>query len=136
MLSQRQLISETITTALAAVTRGPISGLYGMKSIAIEANFVYGSGGTNLKCWIQTSLDGGSNWIDIANFAFTTASGRKITTLDVDAAATVVVPTDGSLADNSIVDGILGDMVRAKLTTTGTYAGGTTLNVNFVPKGA
>ena len=51
------------------------------------------------------------------------------------ATRTKVTPLDGALADDLIQDGILGDMIRAKLTTTGTYAGGTTLNVNFVPQG-
>lgn len=134
-LSQRTLISETITTALAAVIRGPISGLYGMRNIAIEANFVYGSAGTSVKVWIQTSLDGGSNWIDIANFAFLLTSARKVTTLAIATAAETVTPVDGSLGDDLEVDGILGDMIRAKLTTVGTYAGDTTLDVNFVPQG-
>ena len=138
MLSQRQLISETITTALAAVIRGSTSGLYGMKSLSIEANFVYGSAGTTVKVWIQTSLDGGGFWIDIANFAFVTTSLRTVHTVvlpAVVATRTKVTPLDGTLADDLIQDGILGDMIRAKLTTTGTYAGGTTLNVNFVPQG-
>ncbi len=133
-LDRQELVNETITAALSAVSRGEISQLYGMKYLVLEANFTYGSGGTTLKAWVQTSLDGGATWIDIANFAFTTASGRKITTLDLDAVATAVVPTDGSLADNAIVDGILGDRVRVKLTTTGTYAGDTTFELNMTPK--
>ena len=137
MLSQNTLVDGlAITTAISAVVQNQFSGLYGMKSLAVEANFVYGADGTTTKVWIQTSLDGGTNWIDIINFAFTTASGRKVTTVDIDAAATAVVPTDASLADDAIVDGILGDMLRAKVTTTGTYSGTTTLDVNFIPKGA
>lgn len=135
MLSQRQIVSETITTALSAVIRGPISGLYGMKELAIEAKFVYGSSGTTVKAWVQTSLDGGSNWIDIANFAFATTSLRTVTTLSSATAAATITPTDGALADNAEVLGILGDIIRVKLTTVGTYAGGTTLDINFVPKG-
>ena len=135
MLSRRTLISETITTALAAVVRGKTAGLYGMKNIAIEANFVHGSGGTSVKVWIQTSLDGGANWIDIANFAFLVTSARKVTTLAIATAAATITPVDGTLGDDLEVDGILGDMIRAKLTTVGTYAGGTTLDVNFVPQG-
>jgi len=135
MLSRRTLISETITTALTAAVRGPFVGLYGMKNLAIEANFVYGSGGTTLKVWIQTSLDGGSNWIDIANFAFVTTSARKVTTLAIATAAATITPVDGSLGDDLEVDGILGDQIRAKITSVGTYAGGTTLDVNFIPKG-
>ncbi len=135
MLSQRSVVSETITAALATVIRGPISGLYGMKNIAIEANFVYGSAGTSVKAWVQTSLDGGANWIDIANFAFLVTSARKVTTLALATAAETVTPVDGTLGDDLEVDGILGDMIQVKLTTVGTYAGGTTLDINFVPTG-
>ena len=137
-LSRRTLISETITTALAAVIRGKTSGLYGMKSLSVEANFVHGSAGTTVDVWLQTSLDGGSNWIDIAQFAFLTTSLRTVHTIVLPAVVanrTNVTPLDGTLGDNLIQDGILGDMIQAKLTTTGTYAGGTTLNVNFVPQG-
>ena len=137
-LSQRSLISETITTALAAVIRGSTSGLYGMKSLSVEANFVYGSAGTTVDVWIQTSLDGGSNWIDIAQFAFLTTSLRTVHTVVMPAVVadrTNVTPLVGTLGDNLIQDGILGDMIRASLTTVGTYAGDTTLNVNIVPKG-
>ncbi len=136
MLSRRTLISETITTALAAVLRGSTSGLYGMNALTVEANFVYGSAGTTVDVWLQTSLDGGSNWIDIAQFAFLTTSLRKIHTVVIPAVVatrTNVTPLDGTLGDNLIQDGILGDMIRAKLTTTGTYAGDTTLDVNFIP---
>ena len=135
MLSRRTIVSETITTALAAVIRGPISGLYGMKNIAIEANFVHGSAGTSVKAWVQTSLDGGTNWIDIANFAFLVTSARKVTTLALATAAATITPSDGTLGDDLEVDGILGDMIRVKLTTVGTYATSTTLDINFVPTG-
>lgn len=133
-LSQRLLVNEAITAALSAVIRGETSQLYGVKFLSIEANFVYGSGGTTVKAWVQTSLDGGTNWIDIANFAFTTTSARKVTTLAQATAAATITPTDGTLGDDLEVDGILGDRIRVKLTTTGTYAGSTTLDINMVPK--
>ena len=37
-------------------------------------------------------------------------------------ATTQYTPTDGSLAANTCKDGLLGNMYRAKYTTTGTYA--------------
>ncbi len=139
MLSQRTLVDGlAITTALAGSVQEVFSGLYGMKELSVEANFVYGSGGTTVKVWIQTSLDGGTNWIDVMSFAFTTASLRKIHTVvmpAVVATRTNVTPVDAALADNTILDGVLGDRLRAKITTVGTYAA-TTLDVNFVPKGA
>lgn len=140
MLSQRTLVDTlAITTAITSSVQEVFSGLYGMKELSVEANFVYGSGGTTTKVWIQTSLDGGTNWIDIMSFAFTTSSLRKIHTVvmpAVVATRTNVTPGDAALADNTILDGILGDRMRAKVTTTGTYGGTTTLAVNMVPKGA
>lgn len=138
MLSQRTLVSRTITTALTAVIDGPIVGLYGMRQLAIEAKLAYGSAGTTLDVWIQTSLDAGNSWIDIAQFAFLVASLRTVHTVvmpAIVATRTNVTPLDGTLGDNLIQDGILGDRIRSKITSTGTYAGGTILTVNFVPKG-
>jgi len=40
-----------------------------------------------------------------------------------------VAATDGTLADNTANQGMIGDRIRAKLITTGTYAGGTTMAV-------
>ena len=36
---------------------------------------------------------------------------------------------DGVLADNTAIQGVLGDRIRAKVISTGTYAGGTTIAV-------
>ncbi len=137
MLSRKTLVSETITTALTAVSRGEVSGLHGMKSLTVEANFVYGSSGTTVDVWIQTTLDGGETWVDIMQFAFLLASLRKVHTVVIPAIVatrTNVTPTDGTLGDDLIIDGILGDTIRAKVTTVGTYAGGTSLTVNAHPK--
>ncbi len=137
MLSRKTLVSETITTALTAVSRGEVSGLHGMKSLSVEANFVYGSGGTTIDVWIQTSLDGGANWIDIMQFQLVLTSLRKIHTVVIPAVVatrTNVTPLTGTLGDNLIQDGILGDTIRALVTTVGTYAGDTTLTVNAIPQ--
>jgi hypothetical protein len=105
----------------------------GAVSLSLQANFVYGSGGTTCKAWVQTSLDGGATWIDIANFALTTSSARVVHSVRVTTAvAANYTATDGSLADNTIKDGILGDRLRVKITTTGTYAGSTTLRIDGI----
>lgn len=125
-----------ITTALPATGTTPVTGLAGMKYLLLQAAFVYGSGGTTAKAYVQTSLDGGATWIDIACFAFATASGTKVSALSMLVAlAAAVTPTDGSIADNTILNGLLGDRLRVKYVTTGTYAGGTTLTVKAVAKG-
>ncbi len=126
----------TISTALSATATTPITQLGGMKYLVAEAIFLYGSGGTTTNAYIQTSLDGGLTWVDIINFSFTTSAASKIwaTTADV-AVAAVVTPSDGALTSNTIVQGVLGDRLRLKYVTTGTYAGATSLAVYAHAKG-
>jgi hypothetical protein len=136
--SWRTLVDVTVTTAVTAVTTDPVPlgreftvGRY----IAIQGNFTYGSGGTNATAYVQTSIDGGITWCDVASFQWTTASARKVsavTTYVALAAATTC--TDGSLTANTILNGLLGNMYRVKYTTTGTYAGGTRLKITAVPR--
>ena len=135
---QRQtlLAAQAITTALAGTIGGPVIGLVGMKYLVAEANFTYGSGGTTTDVYIQTSVDGGATWIDIMNFHFTTASGKGVSAVVMTTAlAANVSPGDGALAANTILSGLLGDRVRAKLVTTGTYASSTSITVDITAKG-
>lgn len=130
------LLSQTITTALtadvSAGTKAPRGGY--AESLALQFNFTYGSGGTTLKAWVQTSFDAGTTWMDIANFAATTASLRRLYHLTSAAVTSIATPTDGTLADNTAVNGFLGPIYRVKVTTTGTYAGSTTLVISAVTK--
>ncbi len=94
-------------------------------------SFTYGSGGTTADAWVQTSLDGGTTWTDIANCHLTTASARKVYNLSsLTPVTTVYTATGGSLASNTAKDGVIGSWLRVKYTTTGTYAGGTSLTVD------
>jgi hypothetical protein len=127
------LASLAITTATAAVAGTVALAKGGAPSnLTIQGNFVYGSGGTSADAWVQTSLDGGVTWADIANFHFTTASARFIYNLSaLTPKTTEVTPTDGTLAANTSVDGVIGPMFRVKSTTVGTYAASTTLRVDI-----
>ena len=42
--------------------------------------------------------------------------------------------SDGTLADNTCVNGFLGDLFRVKLTTVGTYTGASSLTIVALPK--
>jgi hypothetical protein len=85
---------------------------------------------------VQTSLDGGGTWVDVANFHFTTASARFVFNLSsATPVTTEYVPTDGSLAANTAKDGILGPLWRVKYTTVGVYAGNTNLRVDAFANG-
>jgi hypothetical protein len=128
-LMPQTTISVARTAVLEEVVRVPLDA----RVLGIQAVFAYGSGGTTVKAWVQTSFDGGTTWVDIANFAFTTAAARAINSVRTDTAvAANYTATDGTLADNTIKDGLLGDRLRVKWTTTGTYGGTTNLKISVV----
>ena len=132
------LLNIPITTAITAQTSTAlqVQTPMGLESVTLQANFTYGSGGTTATVWVQTSYDGGLTWNDIANFAFTTSSLRQVVNLSaLTPVTTAYTPTDGTLASNTVKDGMLGHQYRTKTTSTGTYAGGTTLRVDLLARG-
>lgn len=131
------LANLAITTALTAQVTLPQQMRDGNPESAIlQANFVYGSGGTSADVWVQTSVDDGQTWADVANFHFLTTSARAQFNLSaLTPITTQYTPTDGTLAANTAKDGLLGPLWRVKYTTVGTYAGGTTLRVDIAPRG-
>lgn len=122
-----------ITTAVAnALSAEAIFKDGPPQNLTVQANFTYGSGGTSADAWLQTSLDAGATWIDIANFHFTTASARFVYNLSSLTPVTIeYTPTDGALAANTAKDGLLGAMFRVKSTIVGTYAASTSLNIDI-----
>jgi len=113
----------TITTAGTIVTDW-VTDLEGMLAATISARLVYGSGGGDVRCFIQTSLDQGNTAIDIACILFGMAGETEIINLSSLTPKTAqVAPTDGALADDTCIDGLLGDRFRCKIVSTGTYAG-------------
>ncbi len=124
------LFQGTITSA-GTVIGGTITGLYDKDVVGAAAIFDYGSGGTNVKAYLQTSLDGGANWFDVSTFAFATSDAIRYVSLGRPAMGTATItPTDGSLTDDTIVPLAVGDSLRCKVVSTGTYAGATTLRVD------
>ncbi|TIO72237.1 hypothetical protein [Mesorhizobium sp.] len=103
------------------------------RNLIVQANFAYGAGGTSVDAYLQTSLDGGQTWIDIANFHFTTSAAVKVYNLySGTPKTTAVTPTDGALTANTAVDGVLGALYRCKYVTVGTYTGATSLSIDVV----
>lgn len=124
------LYSGTITTA-GTVISGTITNLQDKIVNGLGAVFTYGSGGTTAKAFVQTSFDDGATWQDVTVFSFTTATAKKGATLGWPALGTAhFTVTDGSLADNAMSGAPVGNMVRTKVISTGTYAGTTTLVVS------
>lgn len=122
-------ITSAITTPL--VTAPPFKLNAQPRNLTIQANFTYGSGGTSVDAYVQTSLDGGATWTDIAEFHFTTSSARKIVNLNAQTPQTTqITPTDGGMTANTAQDGVLGPQFRVKYQSSGTYAG-TTLQIDI-----
>lgn len=127
------LTDEVITSGVSAqgVAQELIDRLEGMVSATILAKLTYGSGGTSVAAIVQTSLDSGVSWIDVARFEFTTATAQK--TVNLSAAAAVAVAAVSALNSETKVDGVIGPMWRCKLTTVGTYVN-TSISVRMVAR--
>lgn len=116
------LADRAITTAINEA-QSPIVDLEGMTAVSIHARLAYGSGGTTAKVYVATSLDQGVTWVDVACLAFGAAGAVKVLNVSgLTPKGTPAVPTDGALADDTTLDGILGDRLRARVVTAGTYA--------------
>jgi hypothetical protein len=125
------LYNAPITTA-GTIIVGPVQFTQGPpEKVTLQTNFVYGSGGTSIDVYVQTSIDG-VTWIDISNFHATTANARTVVNLlDDVAVSTPVVPTDGALTANTAISGILDAVIRLKIVTVAASAYvGTTLSVD------
>ena len=123
-----------LDATLAAAVTGETSAVVAMPSGRVEsltlfADFVRAAGGTTAKAWVQTSLDGGTSWMDIAHFAFTTTTAQRAYHLTAAAVTAIAIPTDGTLGDNTSVNGFLGGLYRVKYTTTGTYTGASSFKI-------
>jgi hypothetical protein len=133
--------SRTITAALSDVTitegvsaanvaQGFWDRLAGINGLTLVAKFTWGSGGTSAVVTVDTALGSGGVWIPVARFDFATTSATKQLVLSrtgIASAATLTTPS----ADASI--NLLGDRFRARLTTVGTYAGDTLLDLRAQP---
>jgi hypothetical protein len=132
----------SLGSAITGAVQNTISSLNGLTAVTIEASFLVITLGNGSTCtvWIQTSVDGGTTWIDIACLAFGTASAKKVINLSgLTAVTTPITPTDaglgtgGRVISDATVDGILGSTLRAKVTSTGTFTSAT-LSVKGSPR--
>lgn len=137
-----QLLSTAITSSAAIVGGAVLLEGDAPLSLGLEAIFTYGStAGTTVKAFIQSTLDQGTTWFDIACFAFTTSTASKLAQIvSTVAVTTAPAPTDASLADNTVRGGgPLGDRIRAKVLVDGTYTttgAGTTLAIHALRRSA
>ncbi len=113
----------TITTAGTQIGDWTTTDLAGALSMAAQLRFAWGSGGTTVTAYLQTSLDEGTTAVDVACVVFGVAAETEILNLSaLTPKTTQVTPSDGALTNDTAVDGILGDRFRVKLVSVGTYA--------------
>lgn len=115
----KSLAALSVTTALSASAQTAIDDLDGMTAVTLEASFQWGSGGTSCSAVVQTTFDGGTIWRDIARFDFTTATAVKHCNLE--GLLSKAVTSYAVLASEGVYDGVLGDELRAVVTSVGTY---------------
>lgn len=121
------LCATEIKTAITAEAFTPIVDLSGASAVSLTARLAYGSGGSGVAGKVQTSLDGGTTWLDVAFFSFSTASATKRANLS--GMTPVAVAAYADLSADGVNDGLIGDRLRAVVTSTGTYAGSTVLSI-------
>jgi hypothetical protein len=112
-----------ITTALSAQAQTPIIDLDGMTAVTLEFAFAPGTGGSTASVTVQTSFDEGTTWRDIARADFTTAAAVKHCNLE--GMLSKGMTAYNTLGSEGVYDGVLGDQLRAVVTSTGTYVGAT-----------
>lgn len=121
--------------AAATQTGTPLTGLQGLNAVSLQVRFAYGSGGTKTNVYIQSSIDQGQSWFDVANVAFTTTGGVQLVNLSgLDKLTTPTAPNNLALPDNTVLDGPIGDRLQAVVVSTGTYGGGTLVTVRGIAR--
>ncbi len=126
-----------ITTALTNAVQTAVGGLGQRQALTIQAAFTYvASAATTVDAYVQTTLNGGITWFDVANFHFTTASATKYQNVNgdtaVNASATLTAQT---LTNDTSINGFLGDQLRVVITSVGTYGPGTQLRIDIFGRG-
>lgn len=115
-------------TAAGTQIGAAVEGLDGMFEADFQIRFAYGAGGTSVRVYIQDSGDQGTTWRDLWCFTSTTSSKTRARLLKPN--GTEVTPTDGALPDDTVSPGlVLGDRLRAKVVSTGTYTSSTVVSV-------
>jgi hypothetical protein len=117
----------SVTTAATQVGEVVVD-MGGALAVTLSARLAYGSGGTSCYALIETSLDQGVTWVQIARFDFTTSGIQKVLTVS-GLTPRLAAASAGSLSADTALDGTLGDRLRATVVSTGTYAGSTVVSV-------
>jgi hypothetical protein len=119
-------LSSAVTAAGTIVTSRAtdITALDGILGATISMQFIAGTGGTTCKAYLRQTFDSGATYQDIACAAFAITNAiKQFNVSGLTPHLSPVTPTDGTLADDTAVDGILGGDLDLKVISTGTYVG-------------
>jgi hypothetical protein len=100
-----------------------VMDLDGMISASVQLDFRAGSstGEASVTAYFQTTLDDGNTVVDLACSVFT-GSVRVVFNVAADATSTVPLDaTDGMLTADTILGGVLGNRLRLKVVSVGTW---------------
>ena len=129
------LCALALTQPLAGVALAPARVHGGVRSLDLQARLdVVGSAGTSVHAWVQTSIDGGATWLDLACFAFAGTSAVKAARLPGAALRPPADIAEATLAADTALDGPFGERFRVKIASSGTYGAGTTLAVAAIAR--
>lgn len=122
-------------TAAGTFTGDWVDDFEGCLALLVQLRFIWGSGGTTVKAYLQTSVDAESVPVDIACVVFGILSENAVLNFSaLTPKTTAVTPTDAALADDTAVDGLISDRFRVKIVVAGTYAGSTQLVCSAVAR--
>lgn len=121
-------LGDFTVTAAGTQTGEPITDLDGMLAATLSARLAYGSGGSTVIVVVDASLNQGTTWAEIARFDFATAGAEKVVNLSGLTPRTAPLAL-AALSAEGCNDGVLGDRLRARVISTGTYAGSTVVSV-------
>lgn len=137
VLGTKSPITAALTDAIITdgVSSGGVSqafwsGFDGINALTVEADFGWVSGGTTAILRIDTAQGSGAPWRNVMRFDF--AGAVLVKEMTIVRAAILAPVTIADLNAESAIN-YLGDRFRARLTTTGTYAGGTLITVRAMP---
>jgi len=120
--------TDFVITAPTTYTGDWLTDLDGMVSASVLLDFRSATGPQLLdgdpyiRAYLQTSLDDGNSVIDLASVVFQSTNQQQVFNIAADTTSTApMTATDGALADNTILGGLLGNRLRLKVTTQGTW---------------
>lgn len=126
------LATASITSPVTDTVSEPEVGLGAFTELTVQARWSPTGGGTSLIAYIETSIDGGVSWVDIARIDY--ATGSRLAVFGI-VSGSLAVATYAALSSEGTRAGFLGDRLRLRYTSTGTFSAGSQLTVHYAVRG-